>query len=590
MILNPHQNLISVIQSKSIDELKNWMRVKVNKELLNQYWLSTYHNVQLLNVGEVVFCIKFNESPFCKNGNRRTFKQFPKGYYNACGVEPGKKCPCLMDVILPKIDAKNKNRSKEEKQRILDKTKATCIKNFGYDNIFKVPNFADRITDTIKKLYGVDKIIDVPGVREQKKATSQKNWGKDHPRQSKIIVDKTNATNMEKYGNNCPMHFPEIEAKVKETMMERFGVENYFDTEENQNKMKERRKEKCGYENYGSSLVSVVSRKILDDKSLFIETVTGRSYESAAKKIGVSPQTVNAYAEKYEAQSYLRPGTGSTNQLEIFEWLTELGFNAVYNTRSIIPPKEIDIWLPDYNLGIEYNGIYRHSEFSGGKDKNYHSAKLQLCKDKNIDLIQICSLHYDNKLDVVRGIILRRLNATNKIQSKDCLVKKVAFDDASTFAISNRVTDLLLNTDSINMGLMCNDQIIQLISFNLIVEGIWEIEVVRSNNFDVIGGFNQILRFFIDKFKPKIISTKVDLRYYSGEELSVFGFKYKAHLTPTCRYVYNYWTLEQQSEGIKQELTLNGFDLITHNRASLQELKYDIVWDCGYEIWQLSIN
>lgn len=60
--------------------------------------------------------------------------------------------------------------------------------------------------------------------------------------------------------------------------------------------------------------------------------------------------------------------------------------------------KEIDIYLPELNLGIEYNGIiYHHSEINPKnsflnktyKDENFHLCKSQICLDNELKLIHV---------------------------------------------------------------------------------------------------------------------------------------------------------------------------------------------------------
>lgn len=50
-------------------------------------------------------------------------------------------------------------------------------------------------------------------------------------------------------------------------------------------------------------------------------------------------------------------------------------------------PCEIDIYIPELNLGIEYNGTYWHS--SKQKEKNYHQRKYDICKQNGVSLIHI---------------------------------------------------------------------------------------------------------------------------------------------------------------------------------------------------------
>jgi len=58
------------------------------------------------------------------------------------------------------------------------------------------------------------------------------------------------------------------------------------------------------------------------------------------------------------------------------------------NRRKIIYPNELDIFLPDLKLAMEFNGNYWHS-IENGCSKDYHLKKSLLCKDKGIRLIHI---------------------------------------------------------------------------------------------------------------------------------------------------------------------------------------------------------
>lgn len=59
------------------------------------------------------------------------------------------------------------------------------------------------------------------------------------------------------------------------------------------------------------------------------------------------------------------------------------------NDRNIIHPKEIDIYLPELKLGIEFNGVYFHMI-------NHQNAyeKMKLCNAKGIKLIQIFDIQF----------------------------------------------------------------------------------------------------------------------------------------------------------------------------------------------------
>lgn len=61
---------------------------------------------------------------------------------------------------------------------------------------------------------------------------------------------------------------------------------------------------------------------------------------------------------------------------------------VITSSRDVIPPYELDIFLPDICLAIEYNGSYFHSDIAG-KSEEYHLTKSIMCRERGIRLIHI---------------------------------------------------------------------------------------------------------------------------------------------------------------------------------------------------------
>lgn len=79
------------------------------------------------------------------------------------------------------------------------------------------------------------------------------------------------------------------------------------------------------------------------------------------------------------------------------------------NCRSIIYPRELDIFLPELNVGIEFNGIYWHKRHEV-KEPGYHKNKAKLCKDKGIKLVNICDIEWTKRPDKCKEKILKIIN------------------------------------------------------------------------------------------------------------------------------------------------------------------------------------
>lgn len=88
----------------------------------------------------------------------------------------------------------------------------------------------------------------------------------------------------------------------------------------------------------------------------------------------------------------------SKSEKEINEFIIGLGYETKTNIHSIISPKEIDIFVPDIDLAIEFNGVFWHSELSG-KPNNYHLNKTIECNNRGVRLIHIFETEWENMVN-----------------------------------------------------------------------------------------------------------------------------------------------------------------------------------------------
>ena len=85
--------------------------------------------------------------------------------------------------------------------------------------------------------------------------------------------------------------------------------------------------------------------------------------------------------------------TVSSYENEIVEWIeSNITINIIRNSRKIIKPYELDIYLPDYDIAIEFNGKYWHDLKKVGT--YYHQMKFNRCRDIGIYLIHIFEEDY----------------------------------------------------------------------------------------------------------------------------------------------------------------------------------------------------
>ena len=78
----------------------------------------------------------------------------------------------------------------------------------------------------------------------------------------------------------------------------------------------------------------------------------------------------------------------SKPEIQVQEFLQKMNYNIITNSRNIIKPYELDIYIPSLNKAIEFNGNYWHyskKHFIPGK----HSEKSNLCHKNGIKLLHI---------------------------------------------------------------------------------------------------------------------------------------------------------------------------------------------------------
>lgn len=90
--------------------------------------------------------------------------------------------------------------------------------------------------------------------------------------------------------------------------------------------------------------------------------------------------------------------TASKAELDLSAFIENLGFQVTNSYRpEWLNGKELDIYIPELNLAIEYNGgAYHHSSLGINKfynstclSQSYHQDKFEKCKIHGIDLIHI---------------------------------------------------------------------------------------------------------------------------------------------------------------------------------------------------------
>ena len=550
---------------------------------------------------------KFMSIGICKNekcSNRCKFNDFKTGYYDFCSS----KCSLSSEIHKEKV-------------------RQTCIKKYGVDCVFKDKEVKKKIKDTRLDKYGSmcsDEAVQKAKKTKLEKYGNEKYVNTEKMQQTKLDrygdsgyhnVEKMQQTKLERYGDSG---YHNIE-QMKQTNLERYGVEYA----QNSDIIKE--KIKCtNLKRYGNEYAigsDTVRKKIVEtsiDKYDDTNPYRGKLHRELIKKF---PELIGFSGNKYickclnincdvcEKKQFELPSpifrrrknqgielcpilnpilvSDGTSDIEndIYLYIKAIySGKIIQNDRSILNGKEIDIYLPEMNFAIEFNGLYWHSEVY--KDKMYHQEKTILCENKGIQLIHIWEDDWLDKKDIVKDIIQSKLGMNDKIPARKCTIKEVSSKESKEFLEKYHIQGNV--NASIRIGLYYDDSLVEIATFGKLrnilhsngQENQYELyRLCSKSGYTVVGGVSKLLTHFIRKYQPKQIVSYANLDISNGNVYNSF-FKKISITSPGY-----YWAKDgykyHRSNFTKHILVKNGYDKNKTEEEIMHELGYYKVYDSG---------
>jgi len=286
----------------------------------------------------------------------------------------------------------------------------------------------------------------------------------------------------------------------------------------------------------------------------------------------------------------------SSQELEVYEYVkTIYSGNILRNYKyDNGNRKEIDIYLPDIKLGIEFNGELFHSfgttypNNASYENKNKHLNKLNDLNNLGITVMQINSSEWEDdiKREIWKSIINVKINKVIAYHARALTVISLDNDTKDNFLIHNH----LQGTDksSVRLGLKdSNNELLAVMTFSKArFTDQFEYEMLRyscKRNIRVNGGAGKLLKYFISKYSPNSIITYADKRYSNGNLYKKLNFTLKGSSAPKYTYIKNgihYHRLLMQKHKLKDRADIK-YDESKSETELLFEAKYRRYWDCG---------
>lgn len=445
---------------------------------------------------------------------------------------------------------------------------------------FNDPARGQKIRTTTIDRFGSNRTAIVDKI----KSTNQQRYGVDFTTQIPAVVKKTQATKLERYGDAFYVNIP----KAQQTNLLKFGVPHVtqnveFQTRVNQSVITRRSQQ---------THLTPEQQARLDDFAWIQKENETKNIQQIAEELGVWLETIKLRFRRAGVPFQTHYPDFSRAQQKVGDWLTSQHITYERNNRTILKPKEIDLWIPEHRLAIEYSGVYWHSYHPNihHDERRYrmaHHDKLAAANALGIRLIQFWDTEWLQTPNICQDIILQALGRTQSLGARTCTVIEVDAPTCEAFFDTYHIQGSA--PGSIRWGLqhpehglvmvmsLCRRRFDKQAGYELI-------RCATQSGLHIQGGASRLFRACVratDGHSP--IVSYANLRLFSGALYPTLGFQYVHTSPPGYQYVYQnklYSRLQFQKHKLKEQLET--YDPTQSEAENMFRHGYRRLWDAGH--------
>jgi hypothetical protein len=411
-------------------------------------------------------------------------------------------------------------------------------------------------------------------------------------------------TNLEKYGKTNYLATSEGKKKIEETSMLKYGVKNHTQSQQYKDKVSGRIVPKISVERTRLILLKQSYETFKIKYTNCVPLFTMEEYEGVRgyRKYSWHCNTCDKdfissiHNGCSPICSHCKP-IGSLHELVCKKFLDDLNISYNFNDRKVLDSgKEIDLFIPHKNFGIELCGLYWHSTAGPYYAKMNHVTKLEECEELGIKLFTVYDDEmYDlNKRRIVFNKIKNVLGLTKrKIYARKCQIIELAPNTCTKFLEKYHIQGTI--GASYRYGLTYKNKLVAVMTFNkgrtatghTAKDNEWELGRYCSIfNFSIVGGASKLVTHFIRTINPEVVYSYADRRWSNGGVYEKLGFSFIKNSAPNYWYTRGFKTREHRVKYRKHSLRdFPSYDEnLSEHEIMLKEGFYR-TWDCGSKLY-----
>ena len=285
-------------------------------------------------------------------------------------------------------------------------------------------------------------------------------------------------------------------------------------------------------------------------------------------------------------------GSASQAEEEVAMFLESLGLSVERKVITLLDNrKELDIYIPEYNAAVEYNGLHWHSEKY--RSKEYHFEKYQECKDKGIELLQIWEDDWLDRKEIVQfrlSSYFGKMEPLPEVSEDDVVSKEIDAALANDFLDGSHLQGA---TDASRyFGLLNASENVVAVLAMTAAENAREYVISRYATKSVVSDrFNLLLENAIETLSPTKVFAVADNAMPDDEVLANSGFKVHRFIEADYMYEKDKKRIDKtQFHHMKIQSNPSMVYFEGLNEHELAEKNGFIrIWDAGKTQWVLDV-
>jgi hypothetical protein len=258
---------------------------------------------------------------------------------------------------------------------------------------------------------------------------------------------------------------------------------------------------------------------------------------------------------------------------------------------KLLEKREIDLYNAELKIGIEYCGLYWHTEDSRTpRDRNYHAAKFEQAKAKGVRLITVYEDEWLYRQPQVKNFLRAVLGANQyTVYARKCEVRQITKEEARLFFEQHHIQGGN-RLGKHFAGLFHDNLMLAAMSFGRHHRKSSQLVLDRfavRDNYNITGGASKLFKFLLALSGAQEVISWSDNRWSWGNVYSELGFRLDASLPPDYSYV-DFSSSARRLSKQSQRKSKTNCPADTTEKEFSKTKNLHRLWDCGKLRWLFS--